>query len=68
MLLQGLVERSIQEGEELMGFVTDIKKAFESLPRDPIFEIAHHLGLPAKTLETLSGHNGEKVFGQRGSQ
>ena len=34
-----------------MGFVTDIKKAFESLPRDPIFEIAHHLGLPAKTMQ-----------------
>ena len=50
MLLQGMVERSVQEGEELMGFVTDIKKAFESLPRDPIFEIAQHLGLPAKTM------------------
>ena len=51
MLLQGLVERSVQEGEDLMGFVTGIKKAFESLPRDPIFEIAHHLGLPAKTMQ-----------------
>ena len=51
MLLQGLVERSVQEGEDLMGFVTDIEKAFESLPRDPIFEIAHHLGLPAKTMQ-----------------
>jgi hypothetical protein len=51
MLLQGLVEVSIQEGEELMGFVTDIRKAFESLPRDPIFEIALHLGLPVRPLQ-----------------
>ena len=51
MLLQGLIEVSIQEGEELMGFVTDIRKAFESLPRDPIFEIALHLGLPARPLQ-----------------
>jgi hypothetical protein len=50
MLLQGLLERSVQEGEELLGFVMDIKKAFESLPREPIFAIAHHLGLPDKPM------------------
>jgi len=50
MLLQGLLERSVQEGEELLGFVTDIKKAFESLPREPIFAIARHLGLPDKPM------------------
>ena len=51
MLLQGLIERSVQDGEELMGFVTDIRKAFESLPRDPIFEIGLHLGLPGRPMK-----------------
>ena len=51
MLLQGMIECRIQEGGDLVGFVTDIKKAFESLPRDPIFEIASYLGLPAKTMK-----------------
>lgn len=50
MLMQGLIEKNVQQGEDLMGFVTDIRKAFESLPRDPIFAIALHLGLPEQTI------------------
>ena len=49
--MQGLIEKSHQDGEVLHGFVSDIRKAFESLPRYPIFEIALHLGLPQPPLE-----------------
>jgi len=62
MLLQGLLERSVQEGEELLGFVTDIKKAFESLPREPIFAIAHHLG---PLMETFLGSHFETLSRER---
>eukprot|EP00435_Cladocopium_sp_Y103_P046384 s1371_g13.t1 len=51
VLLQGLIERSVQDKECLVGFVTDLRKAFESLPREPIFEIARHLGLPHAPLQ-----------------
>ena len=50
LLLQGMIEKSHQDQEVLHGFVSDIRKAFESLPRHPILEIARHLGLPEKPL------------------
>ena len=50
LLLQAYIEKSVQDGTSLCGFVTDLKKAFESLPRDPIFEIGRHLGLPEAPL------------------
>ena len=46
MLLQGIIELGLLEGEGYVGFVTDLKKAFETLPRFPIWQLAKHLGLP----------------------
>ena len=51
LLLQAFIEKSVQDGTSLCGFVTDLKKAFESLPRNPVFEIGRHLGLPCASLD-----------------
>ena len=50
LLTQGLLEMGMQQGEHYVGFVSDIKKAFESLPRQPLQWLANHLGLPKKAV------------------
>eukprot|EP00435_Cladocopium_sp_Y103_P028919 s1865_g7.t1 len=51
MLLQAIIELGVMEGSHYAGFVTDLKKAFESLPRAPIWFLAKHLGLPGKIVD-----------------
>ena len=51
LLLQGMIELSHQELSTKVGFVTDLVKAFESLPREPIRILGEWLGLPSSVLE-----------------
>ena len=48
--IQSLVELALQSDERLLGVVSDVKKAFESIPRQPLFQVAHRLGLPPHVL------------------
>ena len=50
MVTQALIESGLQEQEPYAGFVTDLRKAFESLPREPLKWMAHHLGLPQRAV------------------
>eukprot|EP00435_Cladocopium_sp_Y103_P002091 s1587_g1.t1 len=43
--LQSLVERSLYDGSPCTGIVSDLIKAFNGLPRYPLFEIAVHIGI-----------------------
>ena len=45
--LQILLEQSHQDGSALSGFVLDIIKCFNALPRQPIKALLQHLGCPA---------------------
>ena len=49
-LLQGLLENAHQTGMVYTGFVTDLVKAFESLPRTPVRQLCEWLGLPTPVL------------------
>ena len=44
--IQMQIEVSCQQGTELFGLSTDVVKAFNCLPRDPILAIARHVGIP----------------------
>eukprot|EP00438_Fugacium_kawagutii_P031197 Skav220792 [mRNA] locus=scaffold150:45636:49403:- [translate_table: standard] len=46
VLLQALLESDHQRGDGLLGYVTDLRKAFETLPREPIRRLALLLGVP----------------------
>ena len=50
LLLQGLIENAHLHGDVRCGFVTDIIKAFESLPRDPVYFLCEWLGVPPRVL------------------
>ena len=50
MVTQALIEAGLQEQEPYAGFVTDLKKAFESLPREPLKWMARHFGLPIQAI------------------
>ena len=50
-LLQGLLETAHQTGECYNGFVTDLVKAFESLPRTPVRLLCEWIGLPKPVLD-----------------
>ncbi len=45
MVLQGLIELSHMSGEVKCGYVTDVVKAFESIPRQPVFDLCLQLGV-----------------------
>lgn len=47
---QGLIEVTHLEDEERCGFVTDIVKASESLPRAPVFALCAQLGVPTQVI------------------
>ena len=47
---QAMIELELQRKGNLAGFVTDIRKAFECLPREPIKLLAHHFGLPTQAV------------------
>ena len=49
------IEWSYQNQCELAGFVLDLQKAFNMLPRLAIFEIAAHVGLPSQVLLGWAG-------------
>ena len=49
------IEWSYQQQCELSGFVLDLQKAFNMLPRLAIFEIAAHVGLPGSVLLGWAG-------------
>ena len=48
---QGLIETGLQQSQDYLGFVTDLRKAFETLPREPLRWLAHHFGLPTEPVE-----------------
>ena len=43
--LMGAIEHSIRTHEPMSGFLTDIEKCFNSLPRKPLLRVAKHLGI-----------------------
>eukprot|EP00435_Cladocopium_sp_Y103_P073392 s153_g43.t1 len=49
--IQALVEVSLQQHQPLAGVISDVKKAFESVPREPMHQVALHLGLPLRVLD-----------------
>ena len=51
LMVQAVVEYCILTSQDQMGFVTDIVKAFEALPRAPIHKLALRMGLPAPVME-----------------
>ena len=50
-LIQSLVETSLQQHCSLAGVISDVRKAFESVPRIPLMQVARRLGAPAPVLE-----------------
>lgn len=64
-----MLEGNHQRGGSAMGFVTDIRKAFEAVPRAPVRELALLLGGPPRYsggLALFSRSHGAKVHGLRG--
>ena len=51
LMAQALIEASCQEDIPLHGYVTDIQKAFENLPRVPIKLLAEQLGAPKSIMD-----------------
>ena len=50
MVIQAMIESACSQTLPLHGYVTDIQKAFENLPRSPILQIARQLGAPDSVL------------------
>lgn len=48
MMIQALVECSVQGNTDMVGFGTDLQKAFENIPRVPIYELVVHMGMEQK--------------------
>jgi hypothetical protein len=48
--VQNLVELALQSKQALHGVVSDIRKAFESIPRKPLFAVMAWLGFPPSLL------------------
>ena len=68
---QALIEVSVLEDAGHCGLITDLQKAFECLPREPVWQVAEWLGIPleilhlwAAYLETMKRHF--RVDGQFG--
>ena len=49
-VLEGLIECALQHAQSLSGYGTDLVRAFNNLPRRPLFEAAKLLGLPEDVL------------------
>ena len=47
-LVQALAETCLLLGAPLAGAITDIKKAFENVPRRPLMDLARHVGISSK--------------------
>ena len=52
--VQALIECAFQSSSHLTGVVSDVRKAFESIPRSGFFLVARHLGLPHRLLDAWS--------------
>ena len=52
--VQTLIEWALQSGQQLHGVVSDVRKAFESIPRTPLFAVMSFLGFPAPLLSAWS--------------
>ena len=52
--VQALVELALQTNTRLLGVVSDVKKAFESIPRGPLMKVAARLGIPPPILHAWS--------------
>ena len=68
---QALIEVSVLENAGHCGLITDLQKAFECLPREPVWQVAEWVGIPleilhlwAAYLETMKRHF--RVDGQFG--
>ena len=53
-LIQGLIELCVAADSVMQGLVTDIQKAFENIPRLPVFKLAEHIGAPLNILSAWS--------------
>ena len=49
---QAAIEMTIATGGQLNGFITDIQKAFENIPRQPVRELSLHLGINEEVVDT----------------
>ena len=56
-LLQAQIERCLQTGETLVGYCGDLVKAFNGLPRLPIFQAAAQIGVPPEVMAPWSAFN-----------
>lgn len=65
LMIQALVECSVQGSTDMVGFVTDLQKAFEHIPRLPIYELVVHMGMDHKIADLWL--DAENVPSQRGS-
>eukprot|EP00435_Cladocopium_sp_Y103_P067258 s191_g29.t1 len=52
--LQAYLELAVLSGEERCGWVTDVQKAFENIPRRPIERLAKALGTPHQIVDLWS--------------
>ena len=52
--VQTLIEWALQSSQQLHGVVSDVRKAFESIPRTPLFAVMSFLGFPAPLLSAWS--------------
>ena len=48
LMLQGLIEYSLQQGTSLGGISCDVAKAFNCIRRQPLFELAVYVGIPVE--------------------
>ena len=53
--LQFQIEQAMYEGRALSGYVLDIVKAFNMIPRDPIWRAAIHVGIPGQLVRAWAG-------------
>ena len=49
--LQALIELAVLQKQPLLGFVTDVEKAFESIPRLPVARLALRVGIPKPIID-----------------
>ena len=53
--LQFQLEQAMYEGNAISGYVLDIVKAFNMIPRDPIWRAAIHVGIPGPLVRAWAG-------------
>lgn len=49
-IIQTALELALQSGESLQGFVADVVKAFNFIPRFPVYELAKVIGVPDRLI------------------